>query len=140
MMPVQRLFAHAIARQQQALPGRIPQRQRKHAVEARQHRITPLLVTVHDHFGVAVGRETMAAFFQLGPQGAIVIDLAVVHDLDRAVFIPDRLIAARHVDDRQPPHRQPQAAVDEEPVAVRAAMNKGRVHALQQGTFDRRIS
>ena len=86
-MPVQRLLAHAIARQQQPLAPRIPQRERKHAMQPQQRIVAPLLVGMNDHLGVAAGRETVAAAHQFLAQLAKVVDLAVEYQLDRAILI-----------------------------------------------------
>ena len=54
------------------------------------------------HFGVAAGREALAARFERPPQLAVVVDLAVEHDLVAAVGRRHRLRAGRTgIDDRQ---------------------------------------
>ena len=57
----QRPDAGAIARQHQALASRVPQRDRELAVEVLDERVAVALVQVHDHFGVGLRVEAVAA-------------------------------------------------------------------------------
>ena len=50
---------------------------------------------MHEHFGVGIRAEAVSLIDQLAHQLAVVVDLAVEDDLDRAVLVADRLIAAR---------------------------------------------
>ena len=43
----------------------------------------------------------MTAALQLGPQLAVIVDLAVLDDDDAAVLVGERLVAAVEVDDRE---------------------------------------
>ena len=62
---VQRLFAQAIAREKESFLPRIPKRERKHPAQKPKHLDPVLFVKVDERFGVAVGPEAMAAFFQV---------------------------------------------------------------------------
>ena len=55
---------------------------------------------------------------------------------DGSVLVVNRLIATRHVDDRQPPHREPNAAFDHASLAVWPAMRNPGVHALECRDID----
>ena len=56
----------------------------------------------------------------------VVVDLAVEHELERAIFVRHRLVArARQVDDRQPAMAQSDRPVDIQSLVVRAAMEHG---------------
>ena len=59
----------------------------------------------------------------------VVVDLAVLHDDDRAVLVRDRLVAAGQVDDREPPRGEPDAALDVHALGVRPAVHERRRHA-----------
>src|SRR5262249_8211455 len=61
-----------------------------------------------------------------------VVDLAVEHDPDGAIFVVDRLMARREVDDAQPAHTQGDWAIDQESVVIRAAMTDGVAHASNE--------
>ena len=58
-----------------------------------------VLVQMHDGFGVCRSSKAVAARFELGAQLAVVINLAVEGDPDRLVFVGQRLMTAREVDD-----------------------------------------
>ena len=95
-----------------------------------------LLVEVHEHFGVALGGEPVAASLELGPKLAVVVDLAVLDDPDRLVLVADRLIAAREIDDGQASRSEADVAVDVRATAVGAAVNEGLVHRSQDLGID----
>src|SRR4051794_19563536 len=67
---------------------------------------------------------------ELGAQLAVVVDLAVLNDGDAAILAGDRLVAVLEVDDRESPHRQRDAALMEDAIAVGSAMRQSRVHRL----------
>ena len=85
-----------------------------------------------DRLAIAGGFEAMPARFQPPAQLAIIVDFAVEDELDRAVFVTKRLIAAGDVDDLEPPHRQTDSPVDEVARAIGTAMRQRIVHASQQ--------
>src|SRR5215217_356092 len=67
-------------------------------------------------------------------QGRVVVDLPVLDDVDRAVLVRDRLIAALEVDDRQAARPDPRDAVDVLAPAVGPAVAQGRGHRRDQLT------
>ena len=97
-----------------------------------------LLVEVDEHLGVALRRELVPGALEPLAQLAVVVDLAVVDDLDAAVLVADRLVAAREVDDRQAPRRKRDAALDERAGAVGAAVHERVVHRLDDARVDGR--
>src|SRR5437868_7887200 len=74
---VEWLLAHAVARENQALRLRVPERECEHAVQSLQEVETPLVVCVCRNFAVGFGAEAMAAGAQLLRQLAIVVDLTI---------------------------------------------------------------
>jgi hypothetical protein len=68
---------------------------------------------MHVHFGVARRAESVPAPFEHRPQLEVVVDLAVLDDLDRAVLVSDRLVTARDVDDGEPARAERDRAVHE---------------------------
>src|SRR5437868_1014906 len=73
----------------------------------------------------------MAAFFQVRAELLVIVDLAVKDDPFRFVLIADRLLAARKIDDRQAPHRHADILVGVKTFLVRAAMDDGAIHCLE---------
>ena len=99
---VQRLLSEVIARCQQAATLHVPQHEREHAAQAIEQPIAMALVQRDDDLAVAVRQESVAVLLELAAQLAVVVDLAVADQQDRAVGVVQRLLAAGKVDDRQP--------------------------------------
>ncbi len=96
---------------------------RSHAV------VAPLLVRADDHLRVGLRAEAVAAALELAAQLAVVVDLAVVHELQRAVVARERLHPrVAQVDDREPAEAERDAVVGERAVAVGAAVVERRGH------------
>src|SRR5207247_2599339 len=91
--------------------ARVPDRNGEHAAEAGCEAAAVLLVEVYEHLGVAVRAKTVTGALELGAQLPVVVDLAVLDDVDAAVLVRDRLVARLEVDDREPPRRQTGRAV-----------------------------
>ena len=119
---VERLDADPIAREEEAPGAGVPDREREHAAEALDARVSPLLVAVHDDFRVGVRPEPVPAALELGAQRRKVVDLAVEDDPHRVVFVRQRLLAGGDVDDAQPAVGEADAFAEIEAVGVRAAM------------------
>ena len=98
---VERLDAEAVARQDQPPLAPVPDRHGEHAAQARGEVESVLLVEVDDHLGVAVAREAVPLRLELGAQLAVVVDLAVLDDLQAPVLVRERLVAGVEVDDRE---------------------------------------
>jgi hypothetical protein len=73
---------------------------------------------VHEHLGVRSGSEAVTDALQLGAKLAVVVELAVLDDVDRRVLVRDRLVAGLEVDDREPAGGEGHRPVDEVAVAV----------------------
>src|SRR5207249_3215339 len=100
---VERLDAEAVARAEESSTPAVPERERPHPVEPLDARVTPLLVGGEDHLGVGGAVEAAALRLELGAQLAVVVDLTVVDELQRAVLACKRLQAGiGEVDDREP--------------------------------------
>ena len=134
---VERLHADAIPREQQAaLPG-VPDGEREHAAEALDRAVAPFLVAVDDDLGVGAGAEAMAARRQVRPHVGEVVDLAVEDGPDGAVFVAERLIAGREIDDAEPPVSEPDAGRDVIPGGVGSTMRDRVGHRGQHAAVDR---
>src|SRR5581483_7311832 len=72
-VPVQRLDAVSIARDEQSAPRSIEDGEREHAVEPIEAVLTPLLESMNDHFGVGVRSELVPQRLELAPQLAEIV-------------------------------------------------------------------
>ena len=86
---------------------------------------------MEDGLGVAAAVVSVAAGFQPRAQRGMVVDLAVEDDPDRAILVGHRLMPATHVHDGQAPMSEPHGAVDEQALAVGAAVTKNVPHPLE---------
>ena len=128
---VERLHADVIDRQHQPLVRGVPQREGVHAAQVREQVEAVLLVQVDDRLAVALRAKGVLLLHQRAAQFFVVVDFAVEDQRNRAIFVVERLVAARHVDDAQAahPHRQiGLVARRVEAVAVRSAMLDRRAH------------
>src|SRR5207253_6399419 len=119
----QRLHAVTVAGQQQPAPGSVVNGERENAPQ-RLHEIGALLfVQVHEDLGVGGALEDVPPAGQGGAQVGVIIDLAVVDDLDAAVLVGHRLRpAGGEVDECETPVDQLAILVRVAAGAVRAAM------------------
>ncbi len=99
---VERLLPEAVSREQQPPLRLVPEREREHPVQPLDAAWTEVLVEVDDHLGVRARREAVAACDEVRAQLAVVVDLAVLDYVDRAVLVADRLVPGIEVDDGQP--------------------------------------
>src|SRR5262249_26471313 len=103
---IDELDSKRVARDDEALLANIPDGEPEHAVEAIQNVVTPLLVTVDDDFGVAVGAKLVAVAQQFALEFGEIVNLAVEDDPDRAFAIRHRLMAAGKIDDGETPEAE----------------------------------
>src|SRR4029077_8173471 len=75
-----------------------------------------------------VAREDVPAPTEVLHELAVVVDLAVLDDLDAPVLVGDRLVATGKVDDRETAHGEAARADDDAPVGVGAAVDQRLVH------------
>jgi len=110
----QRLLAEAIAREQELALSSVRERERKHAAHAVQAVDPPLLEGMHEHLRVGVvGAEDVAAdLLELHAHLCVVIDLAVVDELEGAVLVRDGLVGCvGEIDDREAARAETDARV-----------------------------
>src|SRR5436309_15515439 len=128
---VQRLDAEAIARQKQLLLAAVPDRECKHASQPVHRAGTLLLIQAKDGLGVTAGAVAVAASLQGGAKVEVVVDLAVVHDVERSGLVVHRLLPTLHVDDRQATMRQSRARLAEQAGTVGAPVGHHIPHPDQ---------
>ena len=108
----QRLHPEAVSGEEHASLPTVVDREREDPTQAGDHLLAEFLVQVNQHLSVGGTTEAVAAVLQLGREVPVVVDLAVVDDVDAGVLVRHRLMARRReVDQRQ-------AAVDELAVLV----------------------
>ncbi len=97
----QRLDAETVADQREGLRGIVPDAEGEHAAEAGDESVdAPLLITAQEDFGVAMGAESVAAFFEFLAEFEEIIDAAVENQADFAVVGEHGLVAGgAEVDD-----------------------------------------
>src|SRR5262249_16219545 len=114
----QRLLPDPVASQHQALPLPIPEGQREHATQA-AHEVEAFgFVEVDETFRVRARTKGMARSVELRAQLRVVVDLAVEHDGDGLVLVPDRLTPGVEVDDGEPAHAERESSFDEGALVV----------------------
>src|SRR5262249_30281254 len=72
--------------------------------------------------------EGVPCALELAPQLTVVVDLAVMDDVERSVLVRDRLVAGLEVDDGETPRGQGRGAVGELAGAVPAPMDERGAH------------
>jgi hypothetical protein len=129
---MQRLLPGAVAREQQRPSRLVPQRDAEHAAKAPERVFAPRLVRMHDRLGVARRVEAVPERLELGAELAIVVDLAVEDDPDRAGLVVDRLPPAGQIDDAQATHAEAHAGADMDAFVIRAAVPDHLAHAVHE--------
>jgi hypothetical protein len=134
---VEGLDPEAVAGEDEPAPRGVPDRHREHPAQALGEAPPPLLVAVDEHLRVRARPEPMAGPLELPAQLREVVDLAVLDDGAGAVLVRDWLVAAREVDDREPPRSEPDAALDERAVRVGPAVDERGRHRREPLPVDR---
>src|ERR1700737_2122005 len=98
---VQRLNAHAVARQNDALLGFTPQSNGEHATQAGKAVFIPFEKCVQNGFGIGVRREAMPALLEFTPQLEVIVDFSVEDNSGIAILGQDGLIPTVQVNDFQ---------------------------------------
>ncbi len=77
----------------------------------------------------------MPAPYKIGVEFGVVVRFAVEDDPQRFVFIGDGLVATCHINNGEPPHRQADAGLNMEAVAIGSAMEDGFGHRFERATL-----
>src|SRR5262245_31163023 len=77
----------------------------------------------------------MAARFKRASQVEMIVNFAVINELERVVFVADRFVAAVQIDDGKPTMDESHAGVDKIPLGIRPAMRDQVAHRLEHGCF-----
>jgi hypothetical protein len=136
----ERLLPKVVAREQQPAAPPVPDGEGEHPPELGDHPLAVLLVEMDQRLGVGPGAELVALGHQRAAQLLVIVDLAVEHQQDAAIFVGHRLMAAGHVHDTEPPHPQPRPALDEAAPGVRAPVGDRVAHPADLGLADRAVA
>ena len=99
---VERLDAVRVAREEEAAPCFVPDCECEHAAQPMHHLGAMTRVEVQEHLRIGGRAEARAVGLELDAQLRIVVDLAVEHDDEPAVFTDHRLRSALgEIDDRR---------------------------------------
>jgi hypothetical protein len=97
-----------------------------------QHFHAVLLVEMHEHLGVALRGEAMAAPLQFRAQFDVVVNFAIEDDVNGLILVTDGLPAAGNVHDAQPAHGQANTRRPKKALIIRTAMKDRTIEVLQQ--------
>src|SRR5262245_65357035 len=93
-----------------------------------------------DHLGVRGRGKAVTPCLELGPELAVVVDLAVEDDPYGAVLVGQGLAARIEVDDAETPHPDPERPVAVDASAVGSPMENRLRHLLQDGRRGRLLA
>src|SRR4051794_19331759 len=130
---IERLFPHTVANQHELLLASIPEGKGKHAVKIGDTLLPLLLVEMNDGLHIRVGAQIVPPGLQNAPQLAMIIDLPVARDGNRAVLVVDWLGASSQINDRQAAHGHCHVRRLKKSIRVRAAMEQRLIDVLEQG-------
>src|SRR5216683_2945842 len=128
---VKRLYPESVARDEQFAFCLVPDGEGKHTSKVFHACCTILFIKMQDCLGVAVGAVDVSALFEEGAEVGMIIDLTVVGDLKRAVFVCHRLMTGRDINNTQAPMPQPNAVVNEQALIIRPTVMNYIAHSLK---------
>ena len=130
---VERLHAEPVPRREEPPLPAVPDGERPHAVEPRDGLLAPLDEGGEQDLRVGAGAEAVASSLELGPQFAVVVDLAVVDEPVAAVRAREGLHPrVGQVEDGEPAERERAAVLGEGARAVGASVVEARRHRLDE--------
>ena len=128
---IERLLAHAVARQEEDLLVAIPYCEREHSVKVLEGPGAPVAVCVKDHLGVRSRAELDGVGgLQFAAQILMVVYLAVEHDGVAAAVGGHGLMACAEIDDAQPTESECHASIRVKTLIVGTSMLHDGRHSL----------
>ncbi len=133
---VKRFDAHPVPRAEKLLLLGVPDAECEHSPKEVQAIRAVLFVGMQDGLGIGTSLVAMPGLFERGPQGRMVVNLAIERDPESAGFVGlcpiiHGLVAALDVDDAQPPLAQMRPGIVIEAKIVGAAMADRFRHSPQ---------
>ncbi len=129
----QRLDPEPVAAQDDTASPPIVDRERPHPDELFLDVVRVVLVQSQDDLGITPRAEPDAATLQLATEQRGVVDLTVVDDDDRLVFVRHRLLAVGDVDDGETHHPQRRVRMGNDTAPVGTAVRDGGRHRTHEG-------
>ena len=136
---VQRLDAQPVARDEEALTARVPDGEGKHATQMLYAVGTIFFVKMNDGFRVAVRAVSMTQRLQLFAQSGMIVNFTVENNPGRAVFVAERLVSGRQINDAEAAHADPDRTRSVDSFIVRAAMDHGSAHPTKSCRINPRV-
>lgn len=127
---MQRLDPQLVPRGDELLACNVPDGEREHAVQSLEDASAPLFEAMENHLGIASGAKPMSGGGELLSKFVVIVDLAIEDDPCRFVFIRDRLMATRYVNDAEPTHPERHGPGDHEAIVIGSAMGDSIAHGL----------
>ena len=118
------LLAHSVPCQYEASAVPIPQGGREHTTDMPEGIAPFFLVQMWDDVYVRTGLHAVTARFEVAEPLDVVIQLAVAHDSDGPILVPNGLITMLEVDNRESSHAEDDGLVHPTSVAVRSAVDE----------------
>jgi hypothetical protein len=132
----QRPDSQTVSSQKKCLPQVIPDGERELTIQTRQTGDSFLFIQVKQDLGIGVRGEAMPFCLQLRTELDVIKDLPVKHNPQRAVLVPDGLLAAAEVDDAQPGASETDVIIQVDPELVGSAMPDHGQHPTQLRLFN----
>ena len=135
---VQGFLAETIAREEKDALGGVPDRESEHPIEAIDRCCSPLAVGSQDDLGVRASGEAGAVVgLEDAPELLVVVDLTIKDDGETPTVAGHRLVAAREVDDGQPPEAEAHVPVFEQAIVVGTTMDQCSAHPTKDPEIHR---
>src|SRR6185295_2665407 len=126
------LDAHPVAGKKEPAAVPVPEREGEHAPKLGKAVHAVSLVGPQQYLRIGSGVKAGPAPLELGPQLAVVVDLAIEDERQRVVVAEHRLIAGGEVDDGETAMPETDRPLDEETVSVRSSMGQDVRHRTHQ--------
>lgn len=97
-----------------------------------------VFIEMKDALGIGIGPEPMPFADQVLSKGKVIIDLPIVDNVDRVIFVGDWLSASLDADDAQSAHPDTDVATDQTPLVIRTPMTDGIAHQVDVFLLNRR--
>ena len=113
-----------VTSEQQSLARPVPERKGKHAPQMLNAVIAMFFVKMKDHFHIRGGTEAVTLLYKFFTERRTVVDLSVAHQYEGIVFIQDRLVTCRKIDDAEAGLRHCHGAVPEKTHVIRPPVHE----------------
>ena len=100
----------------------IVQDEREHTSQFIHHLRTRVLPQMREHLAVTTGAKLMPGTSELLPQFAVIVDFAITDNGDGVIFVEERLVTCRQVNNRQPRMPQCDRTIDMNRLSIGASM------------------